>query len=272
MYVVAITRWGKPLDKEIADLSLITGVHPYDLRLRLSGALPAVVAVFSDADKARDLMVTLKKRTHGAVAVDLDKVPGADKMITPKTFDLDNTSIKVADPACGAESLAYENVLALVHAQHEMVTRVTSVNKSRTFSAGRAVITAGLVVTKKSAKETREIENAYEQVLYFFRKPCRLAFVLRQNRLLYSGLGDRIGHSSVENFSRLVALLKERASEALYDDRLLRRRVGTKFEQVSMTHSVADKSQSRASISRSNASEIDLVAHLIAVAHYRGQL
>lgn len=272
MYIVAVTRWGKPFDREISDLSEITGIHPYDLRLRLSGTLPVVVAGFSDADKARHLLMTLKERTHGAIAIDLDKVPEPDKMITPKTFEIEDTSIKVTDPARGTEAIAYEHVLALIHAQQEIETRVTSVNESRKFSAGRAVLTGGLVVTKKSTKETREIKNAYERVVYLFRKPCILACVLRQNRLLYSGLGDRIRHSSVENFSRLVASLRERASEALYDDRLLKRWRPMNLEQVSMSYSTSEKWQSRASVSRSNEFEVALIAHLIAVAHYRGQI
>lgn len=272
MYLVAITRWGRPLDQELADLSAITGVQPYDLRLRLLGALPVVVAGFSDTEEARRLMTTLKARTHGAVAIDLDKIPSVDQMMNPRSFELGATSITVFDPANDSETLPYTDVLALIHAQQKIETSVTSVSESRKFSASRAVITGGLLVTKKSSKEKREIENAYEQVVYLFQKPCRLAFVLRQNRLLYSSLGERIRHSSTENFSTLVGSLRERAPEALYDNRLLTRRSRANFEQISKAVSTNDKKKTRASVSRSNAFESDLVAHLIAVAHYRGQL
>jgi hypothetical protein len=272
VYIVAITRLGRPLDDGLAELSELLGMQPYDLRLRLAGVPPFVVAAFADAEEARRLMATLRERSHGSVACDVDFIPSSDTMISPRSFELGDHDIAVADPERGPVRIPYAAILALLHAQLEFEGRRTTTTTSRKLSVGRAVMTGGLLISKKVSKEQCDVDNEYEQVLYVIRKNGRDPVVLRQNRLTYSGLGERIGHSSVESFANLVAELRERAPEALYDARLLTRRRRSILEGVQKRQSLANRNRSTREISSSNSFETDLAAHIIAVAHLRGQL
>jgi hypothetical protein len=270
MYIVAVTRWGRPLQEEIADLSALLGMQPYDLRLRLAGPLPVVVARLSDPERARDLLGKLRERGHGAVACDGDKILASDRMMTPRTFELGETSMTVIEPTQRTDRIPYSQLLALVHARLETETRLTTTSESRKFSAGRAVMTGGIVFSKKVSKQVRDQESEYEQVMYLFRRSGKDHLILRQNVLRYSGLGSEIGHSTAENFSRLVKAIRKRAPEALYDDRLLTRKRRSTVDSMSKTK--ADRNRSVESVSTSNVQETDLAAYLIAVAHHGGQL
>jgi hypothetical protein len=272
MYIIAVTRWGKPFEEEITDLARLLDAHPYDLRLKLAGRLPVVLARLPDAEQARKLLATLRERTHGAVACDGDKILSSERMVTPRTFEIGEASVTVDDPTREPEPLAYSDLLALVHARIETETRITTTSQSRKFSMGRAVMTGGVVLTKKVSKQSRSMENDFEQVLYVFRRSAADPVLLRQNTLRYSGLGSAVGHSSMENFSLLIRTLRERAPQALYDNRLLQRRRQPTMDTLRKGGSNTKANLSIESISNSNANEVDLAAYLVALAHHAGQL
>ncbi len=272
MYVVALTRWGRPLDQELQELARLLQAQPYDLRMRLTGPLPVVVSRLSEAAEARALLEKLRERGHGVVACDGEKLLASEQMITPRSFELDEEGVALDDPARPPERVLYSTVLALIHAQLEIETRTTATSQKRKFSAGRAIITGGLVVTKKVTRESRDQQNEYEQVLYLFRKSSTHPIILRQNALRYDGLGRELGHSSVENFSRLIGTLRERAPGALYDDRLLTRRRRAVPQAVTKSKSLTKSNVSIEAAASSNASETDLAAYLVALAHHGGQL
>ena len=137
---------------------------------------------------------------------------------------------------------------------------------------GRAVMTGGVVLTKKVSKQSRDKESSFEQVMYVFRRSAADPVLLRQNTLRYSGLGSAVARSSPENFSLLIRALRERAPQALYDNRLLTRRRRPTVDRIRKGKSDAGSNLSIESISASNAHEVDLAAYLIALAHHAGQL
>ena len=118
--------------------------------------------------------------------------------------------------------------------------------------------------SKTVTKERSEIASDYEQVLYIYRKIGEIPLLFRQNHLRYSGLKERIGHSSAESFANLVAFLRECAPGALYDSRLLSHR-----RKPETTH--VKKAGSIKTVESSNLSETDLAAYIIALAHDQGQ-
>jgi len=260
------------MDQEVAGLSRVLGVQPYDLRLRLSGPLPVILAWFSDAEKARNLLKGLRERGHGAVACDGDKIQPSNQMMTPRTFEFQVTSLKVNTHGQPPDIIAFSELLALVHAQIENEIQNTTTEKSRKFSVGRAIMTGGMVLTKKTSKQVSGHEGEFEQVLYVFKKSSKEPFIFRQNTLRYLGLGSEIGQSTVENFTRLVKTLRQHAPEALYDNRLLTRRRRSTVDSVSKSKPSATKNVTVERISISNTAETDLASYLIALAHLRGQL
>ena len=52
MFIVAVTRWGPGLDQQLPELAAQLGMFPYDLRARLAGPLPVIVARVHEREAA----------------------------------------------------------------------------------------------------------------------------------------------------------------------------------------------------------------------------
>ena len=265
MYVVAITRWGRPLEEEAPELAPLLGLVVYDAKLRLGGPEPVIFAREPDVARARELLALLRSRGHGAVACELAYVPSSEQMAAPRTYAFGPEAFTVHDPAWGERSLPYGDILALVHAATAASEQSTTVTKTKKFSLGRAVLSGGLVMNKKTTKEAHTEADTREQVVYVVRVDGRDPLLLRETRLRHQGLGERARPTVLENLALLVELLRARAPGALYDDRLLRR------PRKATSLSVSGTATARTSAS-SNASDVDLAVHVLAVAHRQGQL
>jgi len=264
-FVVAVTRWARPIDQELAALAPLAELAAYDLRLRLAGPLPVVFRQVADADSARELLAALRGRGHGVVACDLAFVPSSATMTTPRSYRLTDRELIAIHPAWGERPLAFGEILALIRAKAARVKQTSSTTKDKKLSLGRAVVTGGLAMRKSTTQRQRTEVEEREQVLYLIRRTGRDPFLLREQQLRHQGLGPQVKPTSLENFTTLVALLQQRAPHALYDDRLVTHR--RKTAMTGLAGSTAEQVTSS-----SNASDTDLAAHLIAVAHLEGQL
>jgi hypothetical protein len=265
MYLVAVAKWARPFEEELEVLGPALGVGGYDLRMRLAGPLPLVLGRYDDAVEARGLVELLRSRGHGAVSCDERHIVASSEMKAPREFELREDRFVVSDPAWGQVELPYVSLLALLRAVHTVESSITTVTKQKQLSVGRAALTGGLSVRKTVKREVHTTSQEHEQVLYIYERTGVGTLLMRETRLRYRGLGERLCPTTMQNFQALTELLRERATSALYDERLVRqhRRAGV----VSMGGS----GRSRVA-SSSTAGEIDQAAHLLALAHLQGQL
>jgi len=262
MFVIAVTRWAIPVEEELPELAQLLGGNAYDLRLRLMGPLPVIVQRVEDEPAARALLASLRKRGHGAVACDLDKVMPADKMLSPREFSIDAEALEV--PGVQDGRVPYDSILAMLPAIRLTSDSSTSTVTKRKLSLGRALMTGGLKPTRKKSKISHTQTDEREQVLYLYRKARARPLLLCELRLRYANLEEFMCASTAENFTALVTLLRKRAPGAIFDDRLAAQLRKTDSIDVSGT------TQQR-TITKSNASSIDLAAHLVLIAHISQQ-
>lgn len=278
MFAVALTRWGPPhpagsppdarpaaaLEQLAVALAPRLGRSAYDLRLLLAGALPSVLLRTPEVARAQELLGLLRAGGHGAVACDLGRVSGSGDLPAPRDFAFEADAFSGTVPGSGPVRLGYEEVLALVRATHDTSEEITTETKEKKLSLARAAVTGGLSFSKTTTKREHSLRGEREQVLYVFARSGSGHLLLREQRLRYAGLGERVGRTLLENFNATVELFRERACAARYDDRLVSQR-----RSESVVHSTGGES---ARVATTNAGETDLAAHLIAVAHLQGQL
>jgi hypothetical protein len=264
-HLVAITRWGTPFEQELAPLAALLRIAPYDLRLRLAGPIPVVIAGQLDAESATRLTETLRGRGHGAVACDLDRLVASESMDSPRDFSLEGATLRTRDPGQGERSLACAGLEAMLRAALVQDLEATTATTTKKFSAGRALATGGLVRSKKVSKESRSFSSEREELLYVFPAPPQKPLLLRELRLHYLGLGPVLAPTTSENFQSLVVILRQRAPQAFYDERLALH--PRKRSTLTVTGSLGDK---LAAVS--NQAENDLAAHLLLEAHRQDQL
>ena len=273
MFIVAITRWGPGLDQQLPELAKELDVFSYDLRMRLNGPLPVILARFAEAEQASAMMAKLRAWGHGSIGCDLAKVPASADMHHPRAFEFDGELLRTEDELHVHAEVRADEVYALIHAMvlsdHQQI-KETSTKK---FSASRAVLSGGMAMTRTSKTTTHTTDSTSEERIYLFRRDFSAPMVFAQHQLRYTGLGAAMGHSSHESFAALCTALRAFCPGATYNDLLrVTRRKGS-VEGMSMAQGTAGKGKTNTmSTTSSNASAVDLAVYLILVALARGQL
>lgn len=230
MFAVGIAKLATSLDEEAPLLARDLGSTPYETRLVLAAGLPAIVLVAADKSRALEVLGSIRGRGHEGLAFDTSAVVASGAMFSPRRFHFEADAM-IAD-APEVQRLAYGQVAALLRASHQIRIERTTQHKEKKFSAGRALLTGGLVMTKtRETTETTRTEHR-QQVLYIFRKGGAPPWLLREEGTRYDGLGDKMAATEHANFLVTVELLRGLAPAAAYDDRLVTRKVPERIAQA----------------------------------------
>ncbi|WP_437592054.1 hypothetical protein [Sorangium sp. So ce1000] len=229
MFVVAILELATSVEAEAAALAADLGSTAYEQRLHLAAGLPAVVLTTADPAPAHALLRALRARGHGALAVDAAAVVSSGDMVPLRRGRLEPGGLVAEDPAAPGvagqpaavvERLPFDDILALVRAtQRQRVASKVDV-KERKFAPGSAVLTGGIVMSKTVTREETRVSDERSEVLYLFRKSGERPWLLRERSASYGWLGGKLAPSSIQNFAATIALLRQRAPGAVYDERL----------------------------------------------------
>jgi hypothetical protein len=245
LLLVAITRLATSIELEAKALAADLGGVVYDQRGKLNAGMPAVVLTTSDAAAADLCLARLHARGHEAMLVSSDDVVRADAMLAMKRFAFEDAAATGPYRGQGAGLIAndserrpWEEITALVRATHRSLGQATSVVTEKKFDAMRAVVTGGLLTSKKVQKNVTTHAPEHEEVLYIFGLPGTTPWFLRERHAHYGTLGAALTLSSHENFRLSVEAIRERAPRALYDDRLVARRSSPAEDDV-LAHIIA---------------------------------
>ncbi|HTQ48685.1 MAG TPA: hypothetical protein VMI75_38270 [Polyangiaceae bacterium] len=256
MFVVAIAELAGRLEDEATALGADLGATPYDARMLLVSGLPAVVRTTGDKAQALDLLARLRARGHGAVACDSAAVVASGAMVAMRRFRLGPAAVTLDDRS--GEALPYDDVLALLPAVHRTRAQTETSTSEKKLSIARAVVTSGLSMTKTVKKESHASTEERDNVLYLFRRSGAPPWLLREGGVGdWSGHGQPLAASRLENFRLTVGALRAKAPGATFDDRLVTRKVQ---ERASLAVGAGSKS-----ITSSSDASVDLLAHLLAL-------
>ncbi len=265
MHVVAVTRWGSPLQEELPELAARLGIVAYDLRLRLAGGLPVVFARLEDGMEAAGHVEFLRARGHGAVACDAEAIPGPEDQLVPVDFELTATALRGISTRGRRFELPYAEIAALVHVACVTSAEHIVTTQEKKFAPGRAVLSGGMVLRKKVDRVDKTVTEEQEQMIYMFCPSDPVPCVCKELTLRYEGLGDERQLATVQNFATLSKRLRTLAPHAFYDQRLL-----THKRRADI--SVFAGSARERWIETSSARENDLAAFLLVRGYLEGQL
>jgi len=259
VYVVALAELRAPVDAEAAALATDLGVTAYEARLLLVAGMPSVVKTTPDKALALDLLARLRARGHGAVACDASAVVASTAMVAMQRLAIGPDGVTLAEPPDAR--LPFDDVLALVSAVHRQHADTTTTSRETKFSMQRALLTGGVALTKTVTKETRSASDDRAGVLYVFRRSGQTPWILREHGTAWTGL-PVLAATESENYRAAVALLRERAPGATFDDRLVTRKAP---ERTALSGSGSQKT-----VRSSTEAGVDLLAHLLALWIARG--
>lgn len=251
-YVVALTRWGRPLEEELEWITGLLGGPPHELRRRLGGPIPVVLGTTTDTGAAASLRLSMRERGHGAVVCDLSRVASSRAMVCPRDFELTERAFVALAPA-GPTELAYAEIGGIVWAKRAVTTVERTVTTKTVFSSGAALLTGGLVTSRRKTTTNVAESTDVESIVYLFRSSGERHVLLAEGTLRYGGLGATRAPTMAQNFRLVVDALRTRAPSAVFDARLA-------------------TSPARPVGSASTVDPTDLAAHLVLIARLQDQV
>jgi len=210
VFVAFVAHLARPGSVEADIIAPRLGLTPYEARLALATRPPCVLLTTPDRDRALDVVGALRSRGHGAHVFDEEQFVPSSRMTRIDDFRLDADGIRRESTG---DLLPYGDVYAIL----------------------RAVV---------SKVEDRE------HVAYFFRRSGERPWFLRERHTSYVGLGEERTNVAVANFTRLLTRVRSSAPTAVFDDRLVRRRVAERLAEGGV---------------RTSSEGMDLLAHLLAM-------
>jgi hypothetical protein len=238
VFTVFVAHLARPGALEADVLAPRLGLTPYEARLALATPPPCVLVSTTDRERAFDLLGTLRARGHGAHVFDDEQFVPSQRMTRIDDFRLEPDAIRREQTG---DLLPYGDVYAILRAIHD--------SSAESERVSRPSLTDGLVPNAESMRATSKTEDR-EHVAYFFRRSGERPWLLRERHTSYVGLGPDRQAVAFSNFTRLLLRVREAAPMAVYDDRLVRRRVAEKMAGEGV---------------RSSREGMDLLAHCLAM-------
>lgn len=233
------------------EVALVTGLALGDVRSRLMGPLPRVLLAEADPDRARNVAAALEKLGVIVLVCDPRAAPGDDDRLLARSLDFGPGVLSVIDAAGEREEVPASS-LFLVQRGVRVTTQTEVTKKSeRRVDLTRAVLTGGLLLTKKVQTESRRTTTTRDRFLLLHRTDGGRDVMIYERRVDYRFLGADFTPSSTANFDRLIARLAAFAPRVPHDDRATHPGVAS-------------------SLPTTPGQSVDLALWLVLLAHVRG--
>lgn len=224
MHVVAIHGLKEDKESMSEALAASLGVTTYEAaaRLRVPGSGPLTVAVFSEKDRAVGLLEKLQSTGFKVSVLTSGEIETEGRALIVRRFSLGELELGVTTDKGDSLSMPFQKIDLILRGTAIARDVSTETVKNRSLSMGRAVLSGGMMITK-TTRDVREVTTEERQGFVNIYAGNNPTLVFFENGLVYDSLGSAMRPSRAANFTYLVAELRRRCPDALYDERLLRR-------------------------------------------------
>ena len=219
MHLVATVSQATDLESAVAALVATAGMTAAEARMRLAPEPPAVLARLP-ADRAAGVVAALVRVGLPALAID-ERVPSDADRFQARSFAFEPAGARLTARDGEALTLPWIEVRLVLRGVRTARTTSQRTETSRKFALGRAVLTGGLVVTKKTTATVGGSQEDSEQFLLMHGHAGQRV-MLAENALEFSGLGALLQPARTANLGVLAQELRRRTPQAFHDDRLVR--------------------------------------------------
>jgi hypothetical protein len=197
------------------------GIALADVNRRLAGTLPRVLAPGLAPAAAEALAAALDAVGFVTVVFDAKAVPGDADRVLATRIEIAGRTLSATD----AQGRAYTcpgSALALLQWGVRVKSQSEDMKTSeRKFSMGKALLSGGLLLTKKVDRTTVKVTETREPFLLLQRDDGEPDIMLYERRLDYRFLGAEMQPMSRANLERVLGRLRALAPRAAVEDRLM---------------------------------------------------
>jgi hypothetical protein len=213
----------------------------YEVRSRLSDPEggPAVVARYGEIEPAWACAGRLRANGISPVLLTAEDVETDARRFLVRSFEIGERGLTaVSRRGETAEIPARDFRLFLRGARVDEQTEVKT-TEQRKFSASRALLTQGLMMTKTVRKTEKVTTSAREDFLHLYAEG-RPPLVFRSGGLDYRSFGSALQPSVQANFTHLVEEMRRAFSHTPYNERLANRQSRTRILGPGLTDNHLD--------------------------------
>lgn len=220
MLLIVVSAPSKPDAASIA--ASAAGIPLAEARLRLTGVLPRVLAADRDEAKLAASAQALTAAGFVAAVVDPRAAPGDQDRIIARSLAFGPGELTVSE-GVGTETrhvlaaTAFELIQRGVRVLRSERTTTTS---QRKLSLGRAMLTGGIVMTKKVEKSSTQTTETREPFIVIHRTDGGPDVILYEKRIDFRFLGPHMQPTSRGNLEATLVRLRALAPGVPVDDRV----------------------------------------------------
>jgi len=222
MHIVAIHGWKEASAELIQTLATAVGITAYEMRQRLIGDGPAVVASFADQYPARALAMKLNLAGVATITIDSEELRSRAGRFVVRRFELQESCMRIEDGDSRNREIAYGDIDLLLPGTRITEQSGTITVTERKFSLGKTILSGGIPLTKKVERQEEVTGGERENILYLYAAD-HPPVLFSQGGMTYDGFGPAMKLSRELNFAFLKSELRRLCPGARHDDRLLAR-------------------------------------------------
>jgi hypothetical protein len=200
----------------------LVGLALADLNRRLAGTLPRVLLASVPDQRGQSLAAALEELGFGVLTCDVAAVPGDDDRVLARRVELAPDTLVVADGQGQVHRCPGRSIVLLQRGTRVTRTESRVTTSERKLSLGKAVLTGGMMLTKKVDKTTTSVAESSEPFLLLGRADGAEDVILYERRIDYRQMGAEMQASSRANLERLWTWLSRLVGPKAIDDRVAR--------------------------------------------------
>jgi hypothetical protein len=229
----------------------VTSISLSDVKLRLTGTLPRVLLSDTNPEHVRALAAELEKNGFVTLVCDPADVPGDKDRIVARQLELSASGFVAIEHTLARHPVSGDAITLLQRGWRSSTTTGTVTTSERKVSLGRAVLSGGLLLTKKVQKSSLKVSESREAFLLVQRVDGQPEIILYEKRLDYGFLSAEIQPAAHANLMLTMERIRSIAPQAPLDETVAQPGFVQKLGPIA----VGDP--------------LDLALHLVKLAHLR---
>lgn len=221
MYILVIHDVELPILDATQILAEVLGRSLYDARQTANVASPGPVVVSSYPDEDACQTHAAQLSSQGIPAYMLSDLEVSGANFIARQIELTATELVVYSRAGDELALPYNQVSLLLRGMGVATYQSTTSATERKLSVKKALITGGVLPTKKVTTTQTRSESKRSQFLYVYSNGHVVG--LHADEIQYERLGADMKATRMQSFKFVGDELQKRCAQARFDDRLLNR-------------------------------------------------
>jgi hypothetical protein len=205
-----------------ARAAAICGLTAADLGHRLQGVLPRVLLSDADGDRLAQLSDELDGLGFVSLTCDARLAPTDADRMEARSLRMEPHGLVAIDGAAGEHDCPWVAIESIQRGVRRTTQTIKDKTTERKFDAGRAILSGGIILTRKEEKVSVRKTETTEPFALVQRADGEPDIILYERRMDYRFLGRDMQPASRGNLELVVGRLRAAAPSAIYDDRVAR--------------------------------------------------